>query len=165
MSKIRLLDKSDLPAIDEIYCQAIDAKFSTAHKVPLSGEAWLEWFHEHEPASYPVYVWEEEGRLAGWVSLGPYRKGCSALRSTAEISYYVHSHFFRMGIASRLMKHAIRSCPDLGIKTLIAIIMEPNTASSALLKKFSFELWGDMPGILEVEGGNYNHQYWGLYVS
>lgn len=182
--------QSDLPAIDEIYNQAIDAKFSTAHTVPLSGEERLAWFREHDPASFPVYVHEsgrpEQGpyytsdpdpsassvghpqkqtdQLAGWISFSPYRKGRKALQRTAEISYYVHSDYHRRGIATLLMEHAIQSAHGLEFKTLIAILMEPNTASIALLNKFGFELWGDMPGILEVEGEWYNHQYYGLHV-
>ena len=165
MNNIRLLKEQDLPVLDEIYRQAIEAKFSTAHTEPLSGEAWHEWFREHDPASYPVFVWEQDGIIAGWIAFSPYRKGRNALRSTAEISYYLHSNFHRKGIASRLMQHAIEVAPSLGLKTLIAIIMEPNTASVALLRKFRFELWGNMPGILEVDGNHYNHQYHGLHLS
>lgn len=164
MSNIRLIRKSDLSVVDEIYNQAIKLKFSTAHTVPLSGEERMLWFHEHDPATFPVYVYEENEAVAGYVFFSPYRKGRKALLSTAEISYYVNTAYFRRGIGSRLMEHAIKKAPEFGFKTLIAILMDPNTASIALLKKFGFELWGDMPGILEVDGGRYNHQYYGLQL-
>ncbi|HEC43650.1 MAG TPA: N-acetyltransferase family protein [Bacteroides sp.] len=164
MSSIRIMKKSDLNAIDEIFNQAIEAKFSTAFTSPLSGEERLSWFHDHDPADFPVFVLEEKGVVAGFVFFSPYRKGRKALQSTAEISYFVHSGFHLRGIGSRLMEHAISKAPEYMFKTLIAIIMEPNIASIALLNKFKFRLWGEMPGILEVEGGNYNHQYYGLHV-
>jgi phosphinothricin acetyltransferase len=63
------------------------------------------------------------------------------------------------------MRHALGQAPKLGFKALIAILMEPNAASIALLKKFGFQLWGNMPGILEVDGKSYDHQYYGVYVS
>ncbi len=165
MSKIRIMQQTDLNSINEIYNQAIAAKFSTAHTIPLSGEERLAWFREHDPAEYPVFVHEENGVIAGWISFGPYRKGRMALQRTAEISYYVHSDFFRRGIGTGLMKYAIIMASKLKYKTLIAILMEPNTASITLLNKFGFGLWGDMPGILEIEGETYNHQYYGLHIS
>lgn len=165
MRSIRLLKKADLKAIDGIYCQAIEAKISTAHTDPLLRKAWLDWFREHDPENFPVFVGEADKVVAGWISFSPYRKGRQALRYTAEISYYVHSDFHRRGLATELMQHAILTAPSLGFKVLIAIIMEPNTASVALLRKFKFELWGSMPGILEVEGNNYDHQYYGLHLS
>ena len=164
MSNIRLIEQSDLNAVDEIYNQAIRAKFSTAHTVPLSGEERRTWFREHDPATFPVYVYEENAVVAGFVFFSPYRKGRKALQSTAEISYYVHNGFHRRGIATRLMEHAILKAPELSFKTLIAILIDPNTASIALLEKFGFVLWGNMPGILEVDGGKYNHLYYGLHL-
>ena len=164
MSSIRIMETADLNAIDEIFNQAIEAKFSTAFTMPLSGEERLSWFHDHDPAHYPVFIYHEENAIAGFAFFSPYRKGRKALRSTAEISYFVHSGFHRRGIGSRLMEHAISVAPEYNFKTLIAIIMEPNTASIALLNKYDFSLWGNMPGILEVEGGKHNHQYYGLHV-
>jgi phosphinothricin acetyltransferase len=77
----------------------------------------------------------------------------------------VDSGHHRRGIGSRLMEHAISLAPQFNIKTLIAILLDPNTASIALLEKYGFELWGDMPGIAEINGGKYNHQYYGLHIN
>jgi len=154
----------DLEAVNEIYNQAVGLKFSTAHTHPLSLDERLEWFGEHDDR-YPVFVWEENGTVAGWISFSPYRKGRQALQSTAEISYYVHTRFHRMGIGSRLLEYAIAKAPGLKFRNLIAILLEPNAASIALLRKFGFELWGDMPAIAEINGGKFNHQYYGLRIQ
>ena len=103
--------------------------------------------------------------VAGWLSFSPYRPGRKALQSTAEISYYVHSAYHRLGVGTRLMEYAITQAPVLKFKNLIAILLEPNIASIALLEKFGFRLWGDMPGIAEIDGGEYNHQYYGLKIQ
>lgn len=161
---IRDLTINDLTAVNEIYNQAIDAKFSTAHTVHITLEERMAWFREHDQANYPVYVWEENGMVAGWLSFSPYRKGRQALRSAAEISYYVHSAFYRRGIGRALLDYAIRKAPALNFKTLVAILLEPNTASVALLVKAGFEKWGDMPSVAEIDGGEYNHQYYGLRI-
>jgi len=159
------MNKSDLAAINEIYNQAVASKFSTAHTDSISMEERLEWFVEHNTDTYPVFVWQEGDQVIGWFSFSPYRKGRAALQSTAEISYYVHKQHFHRGIGSGLMKFALSQAPELGFKTLIAILLEPNTASIVLLKKFGFELWGDMPRLAEIDGGEYNHQYYGLRIT
>ncbi len=159
------MNESDLAAINEIYKQAVAMKFSTAHTVPISMDERREWFAEHNPDAYPVFVWQEGDQVIGWLSFSPYRKGRAALQSTAEISYYVHKQHYRRGIGSGLVEFALSKAPGLGFKTLIAILLEPNTASIVLLKKFGFELWGDLPLVAEIEGGEYNHQYYGLRIK
>ncbi len=165
MSNIRTIRIKDLEAVNDIYNQAVRAKFSTADTEPISMEQRLSWFREHELSDFPVYVWEEKAVIAGWISFSPYRKGRKALQSTAEISYYVHSAYHRRGIGSKLMKYAIEKAPDLKFKTLIAILLEPNTPSIALLIKYGFEKWGDMPAVAEIDNNKYNHQYYGLHIA
>jgi len=155
---------TDLEAVNEIYNQAVRAKFSTAHTRPITMEQRLAWFREHELDDFPVYVWEDKAVIAAWISLSPYRKGRKALSRTAEISYYVHSEYHHRGIGTELMKFAIKKAGDLGFKTLIAILLEPNTASIALLNKFGYTKWGDMPAVAEIDGGEYNHLYYGLRI-
>jgi L-amino acid N-acyltransferase YncA len=164
MNNIRILTIHDLEAVNEIYNQAVDSKFSTAHTEPISMDERMDWFREHNDTPFPVYVWEEEGVIEGWISFSPYRKGRKALQATTEISYYVHNAFHRRGIGSSLLEFVINKSPDLMFKTLIAILLNPNTASIALLDKFGFELWGNMPGIAEIDNKKYNHLYYGLHL-
>ena len=159
------MKESDLAAINEIYNQAVASKFSTAHTHPISMDERREWFGEHDPNKYPVFVWHESEQVNGWFSFSPYRKGRTALQSTAEISYYVHTATPSPGNWHRTFKICPVDAPGLGFKTLIAILLEPNTASIVLLNKFGFELWGDMPRVAEIDGGEYNHQYYGLRIT
>ena len=159
------MDTGDLEAINEIYNQAVESGFSTAHTSPISMDERREWCLEHDPGRNPVFVWEEKGVLAGWISLGPYRKGREALGSVAEVSYYVHNDYHRRGIGSRLLEYVIDVAPRYNYKTLIAILLDKNISSIALLRKYGFELWGDMPGIAEINGGKFNHQYYGLRLN
>jgi phosphinothricin acetyltransferase len=162
MSNIRHMKRDDLPAINEIYNQAVALKFSTAHTDPISMEDRQSWFMEHNQGEYPVFVWQEGDQVCGWLSFSPYRKGRKALQSTAEISYYVHTAYHNRGIGSSLLEFALKEAPGFGFKTLIAILLEPNTASVALLKKFGFKRWGNVPKVAEIDGGEYNHQFYGI---
>lgn len=162
--KTRLAVQSDLPAIVEIYNQAIETKISTAETIPVSAKEKQVWFDEHNDDKYPLLVAEYNEKVIGWISLSPYRKGRQALEHTGEISYYVHSNFLKKSIGGLLMLSMIEKSTELGYKNLIAILIDANKASINLLKKFGFEQWGLMRGIVEMENKTYSHLYYGKKI-
>ncbi len=162
--KIRLATKKDLKTVNEIYNQSVPSKKSTAHLLPVSTEERTIWFNNHNENKYPVFIAEDAGKILGWISVSPYRTGRQALQYTAEVSYYIHKDYQHAGIATFLMTHVINNCEKFNIKNLIAILMEHNTYSIKLLEKFKFEKWGLMPNIIDIDGKEYNHLYYGLKV-
>ena len=157
--------QDDLIRLVEIYNQAIVRHNATADTTPFQVEERQEWFNEHLPEEYPIYVYEgEQGMVLGWLSLSPYRSR-PALKRTAEVSYYVDYACHGMGIGSTLLEHAIAESPRLGRKILVAILLEWNTASIKLLKKFGFEQWGRMPDVAEIDGRTCAHLYFGRNVQ
>jgi L-amino acid N-acyltransferase YncA len=161
---IRLSLISDLPEIDDIYNQAIKIR-ATAHLHPLSKQERLDWFIQHDPKKYPVFVAEIDGKVAGWLSISPYRPGRMALRYTAEISYYVHEDHCRKGIGTKLMEHALKQAPQLNNRQIFAIVLEHNTASIRLLKNFGFLQWGFLPEVADFNGKKCGQFYYGRSVS
>lgn len=161
---IQIAAENNLPEIVEIYNQAIETKESTADITPITVQDRISWFKEHEPRQYPIYVALAGKKVAGWISLSPYRKGREALKYTAEVSYYIHNDFKRKGIGSRLLEYMIRKAPSLGIKHLFAIILEKNSASAGLLEKFHFEKWAFLPQIAEFDGVPCGQFYYGRHL-
>ncbi len=161
---IRLAREDDLPAIVEIYNQAIQTKHSTGDTQPVTVTDRRAWFEEHPPGKYPIYVAEEDGHVVGWCSLSAYRPGRGAFRHTAEISYYIAFSHHRRGIASALVEYAMAACPDLQIKHLFAIVLEGNAASLKLLEKMGFEQWGYLPRVADFDGREVGHLYYGRHV-
>ena len=149
---IRLATAADLPAINAIYNQAVARRFLTADLQPVSMERRLDWFAAHDPARYPVYVYEEQGQVLGWLSLSAYRPGRQGLQDVAEISYYVDEARQGMGIGSQLMAHAIAESRRMKKRVLFAVIIEGNAASLALLQKFAFQQWGYLPQVVSCAG-------------
>src|SRR5215207_1172865 len=149
---IRLAQIDDVPAVVDIYNQAIPSGKSTGDTQPLRVEERLMWFREHRPDAHPIFVAEAEGQVAGWCSLSPYRPGRAALRFTAEISYYIASAHQRQGIGTALVEHALATCPALGIRHLFAIVLEGNQASLKLLENMGFEQWGFLPRVADFDG-------------
>lgn len=161
---IRLAHLEDLPLIVDIYNQSIPSQRSTADTEPVTVESRKNWFLEHIPEKYPIFVAEMDGSVAGWCSLSAYRPGRAALRYTAEISYYIAQEYQRQGVATALIEYAIEACPQLKLKNLFAIVLERNTASLKLLEKMGFEKWGYLPRVADFDGHETGHHYYGRRV-
>lgn len=165
MTRIRIAQWEDLPGIVATYNQSIPGKRSTADLEPLQVKDRAAWFAEHSAKNHPIFVAENNGEIAGWCSLSAYRPGRMALRYTAEISYYIGNAFQRKGVATSLIRHAIGLCPQLEIKSLIAIVLERNTASVQLLEHLGFQRWGLLPGVADFDGEECGHLYYGARVE
>ena len=161
---IRHAELQDLPAITEIYNQAIEAGFQTAFTEKFKPEERIAWFEEHTKDSYPLFVSIEDGLVAGWLSISPYRKGRAALRQTVEISYFLDKSFRGRGIGTQLINHGLEVCKELGYKTVIAIIIDRNVASINLVEKLGFARWGYLPAVATFKGEECGHLYYGCHV-
>ena len=148
---IRTAKEKDHPDIIKIYNHAVDEKFATADTEYVTVESRKEWFAQHSPETYPIYLAEEDNKIIGWCSLSPHRPGRKALSTVAEISYYIHKDHRRKGIANSLITHTIESAKVLGFKNLISILLELNKTSIYILEKFGFEKWGHLPDIAEID--------------
>jgi len=164
VATIRTATIDDLPAIVAIYNEAVEQRFATADLEPITINQRSAWFHDHDPANWPIYVAERGGTVAAWCSLSAYRPGRAALRRTAEISYYVRSADRGRGVGTALVQHAIDQAPRLGKHVLFGILLERNRASIRLLEKCGFELWGRLPDVASIEGELVSHVYYGRSV-
>ena len=156
---------ADLEAANEIYNQAVRSKYQTAETEETSIGYRRNWYEEHQSGNYPVFVVDDSGEVVGWVSLSEYRKGRRALRHTSEVSFYIRKDKQGQGIGTQLLEFAIDRAREINIKTLIAILLEPNAVSIMLLEKFNFQKWGDMPNVAEFDGIECNHQFYGLRIA
>ena len=163
--QIRLAHETDLASIVKIYNHAVPTKHSTANTTPVTVEGRQAWFREHGPDKHPIFVAESDGKVVGWCSLSAYRPGRSALRFTAEMSYYVDGTCHRRGIGSALVRQAIDTCPALHIKNLVAVLIDRNIASQKLLEKLGFERWGYLPRVLDFDGQECGEFYYGKRIT
>ena len=143
--------EADLPAIVEIYNEAIRGRMSTAQLDEVSVAERLPWFRQHSAKSHPLWVTEIDGQIAGWFSFHPFIKR-AAYGGTAEISVYVSERFRRRGVGKRLMEKAIAHSPELKLSVLLGLIFEHNEASLHLFERMGFERWGFLPRVACVEG-------------
>jgi phosphinothricin acetyltransferase len=161
---IRIAEFDDLPAIVEIYNQAVPTHRSTANTTPVTVEGRTAWFYEHEPHKHPIFVAEIERQVVGWCSLSTYRPGRSALRFTAEISCYIDGRCQGKGVGAELVNHALAVSPSLGIKNIVAVLIDCNASSRKLVEKLGFQQWGHLPRVLDFDGQEYGEYYYGKRV-
>ena len=160
--KIRKARQEDLSHINEIYNQAVRQQFCTAHIEEVGMQEREHWFTAHDPTLFPVFVALDEEKVVGWVSLGPYREDRQALAHVAEVSYYVDEKKRGKGVGNSLLGHALNIADEYGFSVLIAILLNRNPASIALLLKYGFKEWGRMPGIASIDEQEADHLYYGL---
>ena len=161
---IRIASARDLPAIVDIYNQAVEQRFATADLRPVTVDERRAWFDNHEPSAYPIHVFDDDRAVIGWCSLSSYRSGRQAVLGTAEISYYVGRGAQGRGVGSALVQHAVREAPRLGKRVLFGILLERNHASIRLMEKCGFELWGRLPDVALIDGELVSHLYYGRKV-
>lgn len=162
--KIRVAKIEDLTAIVAIYNQAVPTHRSTANTTPVTVEARKRWFDDHDPDHHPIFVADLDGCVIGWCSLSVYRPGRAALRFTAEISYYVDTAHQGQGVGQALIRHALEASPALGIKNIIAVLLDRNEPSKKLLEKLGFQQWGYLPRVLDFDGEECGEFYYGIRV-
>jgi len=158
--------EADLPAVVEILNHGIKTRHSVGYFVRQAESEQKEWFEEHVLSErYPIIVSEEEGKITGWISMSPYRKGREAFNRTGEVSAYIHEDHRRKGLGQKLLDEMLKFASAGGFKIIFAIVLDKNDPSIKLLEKNNFERWAFLPDVAEIDGILLNHIYFGKRLS
>jgi len=149
--QIRDATIADLPAIVAIYNSTVPSRMVTADTEPVSVESRQKWFQDHSPAHRPLWVAEENGHIAGWLSYSSFHTR-PAYQSTCELSIYIASGYRRRGLGAELLARSIGHAPKIGVTTLIGLIFGHNEPSLRLFEKFGFKRWGHLPRVATLDG-------------
>jgi phosphinothricin acetyltransferase len=148
---IRDAGLADLPRIVEVYNSTIASRQVTADLEPVTVESRMRWYDEHSPDFRPLWVLEDEGNMIAWLSFQSFY-GRPAYNATAEVSIYIDQEHRARGIGSFLIQKALEAGPGLGLRTLLGFVFGHNEPSLALLRKFGFEEWANLPKVAELDG-------------
>lgn len=159
---IRFANISDLPSIVDIYNQAIRSKSATGDMDEFSVENRINWFNKFDADRYPIYVAEQNNTVVGYSTLSPYREGRQAMSKIAEISFFLDYSYRGLGIGSSILEYVMSDCKRLRKEILLAILLDINTESIYLLKKFKFQEWGRLPKVIDFNGEICDHLIYGL---
>ncbi|TXC93136.1 N-acetyltransferase [Metabacillus litoralis] len=148
---IRDANIEDLEKVVEIYNTSIPGQLATADLEEISVESRVQWFHDHNAHRRPLWVLIEEDQIVGWLSFQSFY-GRPAYNATAEVSIYLHPLVHGKGYAKILIERAMKECPTLEIKTLLAFVFGHNKPSINLFKSYQFEEWANLPRIADMDG-------------
>ena len=149
--RIRDATLSDLAAMVAIYNSTIPSRMVTADTTAVSVESRQKWFQEHTPERRPLWVAEENGEVAGWLSYSSFY-GRPAYEGTCELSVYISDKHRRRGLGRELVNRAIAHAPAIGVTTLLGFIFGHNEASLRLFESLGFERWGNLPRVAVLDG-------------
>lgn len=138
MVTIRKATEQDLPAMLAIYNDVILNTTAVYDYQPHTIEARQQWWDTKQQQGFPVFVAEEEDRLLGFSSIGPFR-AWAAYKYSVENSIYVDSSARGKGVGKLLMPPLIEAARQLDMHTIISGIDATNEASLQLHRNFGFE--------------------------
>lgn len=148
---IRDATHQDLPAIVDIYNSTIATRMVTADTQNVSVSSREEWFAAHSPKRRPLWVAEDNGVIAGWLSFSSFY-GRPAYAATCEISVYLAVEQRRRGLGTDLVRRSIAYAPRIGVTTLLGFIFGHNEPSLQLFEKLGFQRWGFLPRVAVLDG-------------
>ncbi|PWT98758.1 MAG: GNAT family N-acetyltransferase [Bacteroidetes bacterium] len=137
MIRIRDAEEKDLPQILQIYNEIILNTTAVYQYQPHTLEMRQEWFQTKKQQGFPVFVAEENDKIYGLSSFGPFR-AWQAYKYSVENSVYVDANCRGRGIGKLLMPPLIEAANSLGLHTIIASIDATNVASLKLHQNFGF---------------------------
>ncbi len=133
---IRKAEQKDLPAITDIYNEAIMTTTATFDTTPKTIEEQQVWFAEHGTKN-PIMVAEQGGCVIAWGAFSKWSDRC-AYTDTAESSVYVKEHYQGKGIGTQLLTRLLEEGKKQGLHVVIARITEGNTSSLAMHESLGF---------------------------
>lgn len=139
---IRPAKPIDLPAIAEIYNDAISNTTAVFHNDVMEIDYYENWLNTHNEKQ-PAWVYELDGECVGFVSLSKWSDKCG-YDGTLEISVYVHKNQRGKGIGKKLMQAIIEHGKELGITTILSRIEKSNELSIKLHSDLGFTSIGTM---------------------
>lgn len=136
--RIREAIYGDLPQMLDIYNHVILHTTAVYDYEPHTLDMRRQWWEAKRAQGYPVLVAEDEGRIAGFSSYGPFR-AWAAYQFTVENSVYVSDSFRGRGLGKQLLVPLIELAKEKGYHAMIAGIDATNEASLRLHQQLGFQ--------------------------
>ncbi|MFM9144333.1 MAG: N-acetyltransferase family protein [Phycisphaerales bacterium] len=148
---IRLANARDIPAILEIYNEAVRTRTATADLAPQSIENRISWFAARDMRRRPVLVAEESGDVVAWGAFTDF-KPRAGYAPTAEVSVYVAARAAGRGIGRAMLDALLARAEACRIDRALALSFEHNEASLRLFRSRGFGEWGRLREACDLDG-------------
>lgn len=144
--KIRLAERTDVPAMREIFNEVLRNSNSIYREDVVTLEDRYAWFDEKVEHGFPIFGAYEEDQLVGYAGYGSWRSA-QGYRKSVELTIYVDRKFRGAGIGSELMKTIIEQAKTDGHHVMIGAIDSDNQQSINFHKRFGFIETARMPEV------------------
>ena len=144
---VRDAQPADLPAIRDIYNDAVLNTTAIWNEQPVDLGNRQAWFSARQTQGYPVLVAvDAEDNVLGYASFGDWRP-FDGFRHTVEHSVYVCRDQRGKGLGPLLMSVLIERARACDKHVMVAAIESGNTASIRLHERIGFVTTGQMPQV------------------
>lgn len=137
---------ADLPAILDIYNDAVRNTTAIWNETPVDLANRQAWFDARAQQGYPILVAVDGADVLGYASFGDWRP-FEGFRHTVEHSVYVRSDQRGKGLGPALMRALIKRAQGGGKHVMVAAIESGNAASVHLHERLGFVVTGQMPQV------------------
>lgn len=138
---------ADLPAIRDIYNDAVLNTLAIWNEQTVDLKNREQWFHAREAQGYPVLVIVDSANTPlGYASFGDWRP-FEGFRHTVEHSVYIHPEQRGKGLGSHLLTGLIERAKACNKHVMVAAIEGGNAASIHVHKQLGFVTSGRMPQV------------------
>ena len=138
---LREAREADLPAILEIYNDAVISSTAIWNEIVVDLDNRKAWLAARRAKGFPVLVAEKDGDVIGYASYGDWR-AFDGYRHTVEHSVYVEKSRRGGGVGRALMDALLVHAGAAGVHVMIAAIEAENTGSIKLHEKLGFRHTG-----------------------
>ena len=134
-----------------LYCcyQYLICRYLTRNLVSIDSKA--RWFEELLHPIPNIFVVEISNKVVGYFYFTSWRDGRKALNKVSELSVYLDRNNRRKGLGEKIVKFSVEHSRALGVKSLLAIILDINMGSLKLLEKTGWKKVGHLENIAEFE--------------
>ena len=143
---IRDATEKDLPAIRDIYNDAVRNTTAIWNEQPVDLANRLAWFNARQAQGYPILVAVDNDEVTGYASFGDWRP-FEGFRYSVEHSVYVRNDQRGKGLGPHLMQALIERARSCGKHVMVAAIESGNLASIRLHERLGFVTTGQMPQV------------------
>ena len=148
---IRKAQRSDVPAMREIFNEVLRNSNSIYREEEVSLEERYAWFDEKINHGFPIFGAYEGEKLIGYAGYGAWRPA-QGYRKTLELTIYVDSAARGNGTGKALMQAIIDQARTDGYHVMIGAIDSANTSSIDFHKHFGFTETARMPEVALKNG-------------
>lgn len=131
---VRPAEPEDVDAIGAIYAHHVRTGVATFELEPPGRDELLRRMAAVTDAGLPYLVAVADGQVAGYAYCAPW-KSRRAYRFTVEDSVYVAPDAASRGVGGALLDSLLDECAQVGIRQVIAVIVDADAAASLALHR------------------------------